>query len=237
MHNSPEFQMDAPFTDIDLNIPVDIGDGKIVDLRREGPSLTIGYILDTALKFHEHLLWLEGATLIDRNGRLIMLCGGTHSGKTTLALALHLLFGWKVVSEDLTLIDPENNQIVPFPRPLSLREGTVERIAAAVGTVPGGKHMQAEWYFDPGMYDIRRFALPPHVVVFLKPLDAENLGSFKTDAVSSSIVLKELLPLSNLVRKPDGMQSIHSAMEAGTCYVMEGGQLTDRLAWFKTIQS
>ena len=236
MHNSPEFQMDAPFTDIDLNIPVDIGGGQIVDLRRVDSSLAIGYILDTALKFHEHLLWLEGATLLDGSGRLVMLCGGTHSGKTTLALALHLQFGWKVVSEDLTLIDPQDSQIVPFPRPLSLRAGTAERIAEAVGTAPGKRHTQGEWYFDRGMYDIRRFALPPRVVIFLKPVDAENPGSLKAEVVSSAIVLKQLLPLSNLLRKPDATHMIDSAMEAAACFVLEGGHLADRLNWFKTIQ-
>jgi hypothetical protein len=235
-HNSPDFRMDAPFHVIDLNAPADLGDGKVVDLRRESPSLVLSFIMNTALRYHEQFFWMEAATLIDQAERLTMLCGGTHSGKTTMALALHLLLGMKVVSEDLTIIDPADNEILSFARPLSLREGSFERIHTATNIFPDKQYMHGEWYFESSMYDYRHRPLQPRLIVFLKPLINAHAGPFEVCEMDPAALLKQLLPLSNLIRRSGDLDALHKAIEGAQCFSMQGGELSERVNWFQSLQ-
>jgi HprK-related kinase A len=69
---------------------------------------------------------LHGAVL-ERHGRALLLPAPSGSGKSTLcaALAFH---GWRLLSDELTLIQPTSAQVVPLPRPISLKNASIEVI-------------------------------------------------------------------------------------------------------------
>ena len=58
----------------------------------------------------------------------VVFTGSSGTGKTTLAAAL-LSRGWKYLCDEFALIDPDSMQVLPFPKPLSIKESGIERIA------------------------------------------------------------------------------------------------------------
>jgi hypothetical protein len=80
-------------------------------------------VLRKLLHHREHFLQLHAAGAV-RNGHGLLLCGPSGSGKSTLALAL-LLGGWKCLSDEITLIEPECGRAWPFPRSFHLKEETL----------------------------------------------------------------------------------------------------------------
>lgn len=69
---------------------------------------------------------LHGA-VVERNGRALLLPAPSGSGKSTLCAALTFR-GWRLLSDELTLIEPASGRIVPLPRPISLKNASIDVI-------------------------------------------------------------------------------------------------------------
>lgn len=67
------------------------------------------------------------AAVVEKNGRAAILPAPPGSGKSTLAAAL-ALSGWRLLSDELTLIDRKTGLIQPLPRPVSLKNQSIDVI-------------------------------------------------------------------------------------------------------------
>ncbi len=84
---------------------------------------------------HQYLIL--HAAVLERNGRALILPAPSGSGKSTLCAAL-LFHGWRLLSDELTLISPQTGELVPNPRPVSLKNESIAVIAGLVPTVHFG---------------------------------------------------------------------------------------------------
>lgn len=75
--------------------------------------------------FHQYLI-LHSA-VVERNGKGVMLSAMSGSGKSTLAAEL-VMRGWRLFSDELALIDGPDLRLIPFPRPVSLKNQSIELI-------------------------------------------------------------------------------------------------------------
>ena len=73
-----------------------------------------------------HYLLLHAAVL-ERNGRAVILPGDPGAGKSTLTAAL-MLSGWRLLSDEMTMIDRDDGLVVPLARPVSLKNQSIEVI-------------------------------------------------------------------------------------------------------------
>lgn len=73
-----------------------------------------------------HYLLLHAAVL-ERNGRCVILPGEPGAGKSTLTAALALT-GWRLLSDEITVIDRDDGRIVALARPISLKNQSIEII-------------------------------------------------------------------------------------------------------------
>ena len=73
-----------------------------------------------------HLVMCHSAVLAWKD-LAVMLPAPPGSGKSTLCAAL-ALSGWRLLSDELTLIDPESGAIQAFVRPVSLKNASIEVI-------------------------------------------------------------------------------------------------------------
>ncbi|MES2018679.1 MAG: HprK-related kinase A [Pseudomonadota bacterium] len=64
------------------------------------------------------------AAVIERNGCAAILPAPPGSGKSTLCAAL-VLRGWRLLSDELTLVRLADGQLVPLPRPVSLKNASI----------------------------------------------------------------------------------------------------------------
>lgn len=67
------------------------------------------------------------AGVVERNGRAVLLPGESGAGKSTLCISL-ISRGWRLLSDEMALIRPEDGQIQPHPRPISLKNAAIDVI-------------------------------------------------------------------------------------------------------------
>ncbi|ROR29646.1 HprK-related kinase A [Inmirania thermothiophila] len=73
------------------------------------------------------------AAVVADGDRALLLAGDSGAGKSTLCAAL-LTRGWRLLSDELALLDPRDGRIQPLPRPVSLKDRAIELVA---GLAPG----------------------------------------------------------------------------------------------------
>lgn len=73
------------------------------------------------------------AAVVERDGRALVLPGFPGAGKSTLSAALTHLAGWRLLSDELALLDPASGLLLPHPRPISLKNRSIEVVAAFAG--------------------------------------------------------------------------------------------------------
>lgn len=78
--------------------------------------------------------WLvvHGAVLA-RDGAALVLPGFPGAGKSTLCASLAFIEGWRLLSDELTVLDPADGLLIPHPRPISLKNRSIEVVEAFEG--------------------------------------------------------------------------------------------------------
>lgn len=72
--------------------------------------------------------WLAlHAAVVERNGRALVMPAPPGSGKSTLCAAL-AFSGWRFFSDEFALVHPDTRVIRPLPRPISLKNRSIEII-------------------------------------------------------------------------------------------------------------
>lgn len=67
------------------------------------------------------------AAVLERGGRALILPAPSGSGKSTLCAGL-MFSGWRLLSDELTLLDPRSGEVVPLPRPVSLKNASIDLV-------------------------------------------------------------------------------------------------------------
>jgi hypothetical protein len=69
------------------------------------------------------------AAVLEKNGQCLVMPGDPGAGKSTLTAAL-MLSGWRLLSDEMAMIDRDDGQVTPLARPISLKNQSVEVIRA-----------------------------------------------------------------------------------------------------------
>jgi HprK-related kinase A len=117
-----------------------------------------------------HYLLLHAAVL-ERHGKAVILPGEPGAGKSTLTAAL-MLSGWRLLSDEMTMIDRDDGLIVPLARPVSLKNRSIEIIRAfsseaVFGDIAHDTHKGTVSHLRPSTDSVRRMgekARPAHIV-------------------------------------------------------------------------
>ncbi|MCP5417675.1 MAG: HprK-related kinase A [Chromatiaceae bacterium] len=74
-----------------------------------------------------HQFLVVHSAVVAKDDRAIILPGDPGSGKSTLCAAM-VSQGWRLLSDEMALIDPEAEHITPLPRPIGLKNESIEII-------------------------------------------------------------------------------------------------------------
>ncbi len=83
--------------------------------------------LNWCIAQHGHRYLMVHAAVVERDGHALILPGEPGAGKSTLAAALTLC-GWRLLSDEFALISPDSGLVTPLPRPVSLKNESIELI-------------------------------------------------------------------------------------------------------------
>ena len=118
----------------------------------EGGASQFDFPLSSALPFLEwglnrcvfrsanNYLMVHAAT-VERNGRALFLVGASGSGKSTLCAAL-VLSGWRLLSDEIALISPNDGKVAGLARPVGLKDesiGLIQNFAPGVFIGPASR--------------------------------------------------------------------------------------------------
>lgn len=92
---------------------------------QEFPMLEWG--LNWCVSSHCHQFLILHAAVLERSGRALIMPAPSGSGKSTLCAGLALR-GWRLLSDELALIDVASGDVHPLPRPISLKNASIELI-------------------------------------------------------------------------------------------------------------
>lgn len=78
-----------------------------------------------ARRSHQYLML--HAAVVEKNGKALILPALPGSGKSTLSAAL-AMNGWRFLSDEFTMIQPQDGKILPIPRPTPLKNASIQVI-------------------------------------------------------------------------------------------------------------
>lgn len=87
------------------------------------------WVMNWAVSHRAHSYVMIHAAVLEKHGRGVILPAPSGSGKSTLCAAL-LGHGWRLLSDELMLLRPEDGMLVPVPRPVSLKNASIGVIRA-----------------------------------------------------------------------------------------------------------
>ncbi|PHV13366.1 HprK-related kinase A [Chitinimonas sp. BJB300] len=187
---------------------------------------------------HANQYLILHAAVLEKNGRALILPGHSGAGKSTLCAGLVYGGGWRLLSDELTLIRPGDGLIQPLPRPVSLKNRSIEVIQALV----------PELVFTPVVRDTQKgsvaHAKPPEEsiqqqaccvpaawVVFPnycadKPINAEPIAP-------AQVVLKLAEQAFNYsLHGKQGFDALADLVGRATAYHFEYSQLVEAIGFF-----
>ena len=147
----------------------------------------MGMNLQLALGERRYLL-LHAAS-VERDGQGLILTGESGSGKSTLS-ALLMLTGWRFMGDEFVLIDPDSGAMMPFPRPISLKNASIAAMTARLPADRFGPEMSGTpkgtiRHLRPDISAIAAMAVPadPAMILFPRyglPAEARAVGAGET---------------------------------------------------------
>ncbi|MBT3068639.1 HprK-related kinase A [Rhodoferax sp. U11-2br] len=179
------------------------------------------------------------SAVVERDGLAMVLPGSPGSGKSTLCAALALT-DWRLLSDELTIISQLDGKVQPVPRPISLKNQSIDIIKAFVPSAEltppvVATHKGAIAYARPPRSAVQAShqTAPVGYVVFPKFVPGAQLDF---EPLSRAEALSELMENTFNVGLlgAEGFASLARAIADAKCYAVEYGDLASIVNWVNT---
>lgn len=184
---------------------------------------------------HQHLTM--HAAVLERDGRALLLPAPSGSGKSTLCAAL-AFSGWRLLSDELALVEPARGELLPMPRPVSLKNASIDVVRRFAPTVEfcsvveeTAKGVVAHFVPPaPAVMASSRRAWPTWVV----------FPKYVAGAEARLVPLERARTLMRLVENTfnydvygaEGFELLAALVDRCACFEFEYGNLADAVALF-----
>lgn len=196
--------------------------------------------LNWCVSAQAHQFLILHAAVLERGGRALILPAPSGSGKSTLCAGL-AFSGWRLLSDELTLLDPTCARVVPLPRPISLKNASIDVMRsfaadAVFGPVVSETSKGSVAHVRPPLDAVLRAderALPGWVV----------LPRFEAGAATSLQPLSKGRAMMRLIECSfnynvygrQGFEMLADAVERSDCYELSYSNLHEVVAAFDAL--
>ena len=202
-----------------------LADDQIAKLR-VGERHELRNLLNQVLRLHASCLWIDAGCLISPKGQTVLIAGASGSGKSTTTMALALGYGWKVLAEDILLLDLENDKLIGISSPFSIKKGTLELLETAIGKTLEPLWLD-EWSPLNEMAAKGEFEAKFDLALILKK--DWHASTVQISPLHSASYVNKLLPISSALRINGAADRMARYLSGGQCLEFVGGTLTQRL--------
>lgn len=179
------------------------------------------------------------SAVVERDGLALVLPGQPGAGKSTLCAAL-AHGGWRLLSDELTIVSQADGRVQAVPRPISLKNGSIgligDRFPTADLTRPVTQTHKGS---------IAYARAPDAAVAFAKvsaPIGYVVFPKYKAGAEMAYEPLSRAAALSELMKNTfnvgllgaEGFEALAGAITHAHCYAVEYGDLSSILQWVDT---
>lgn len=179
------------------------------------------------------------AAVVERNGKALVLPGDPGSGKSTLSAGL-CLRGWRLLSDELTIISIGGGLVQPMPRPISLKEHSIEVIRrqfpGAEMTVPiRDTRKGAIAYVRPPPDSVTCCdrTVPVGHIVYPRFVAHAELAARPVNRSRSLVRMLENTFNVELIGA-EGFKTLAGAVDDSTSVELEYGTLSSAIDWIET---
>lgn len=180
------------------------------------------------------------SAVLERHGRVLIMPAPPGSGKSTLCAAL-VLNGWRLLSDEMALLDPATGLVTPSPRPVSLKNQSIEIIRKLAPSVVMGPvaydtmkgnvaHMRAP---ADSLRRADEAALPAWVVFPRFVADAP--ASLEARGKATSFMQLAENSFNQSVHGRRGFEALSDLIGRCDCYDFSYGRLDDAIAVFSKL--
>jgi HprK-related kinase A len=189
---------------------------------------------------HAHHYLMLHAAVLEKNGRAVVLPGDPGAGKSTLTAAL-MLSGWRLLSDEITLIDRDDGQLVGLARPVSLKNASIDVIRhafpdAVIGSPAYDTHKGTVAHVKPSADSVARVNEKARPAWVIFPRWKQGSAAYLSPHSRADAMLHTANHAFNYSLLGGlGFELNAALMDACTCYDFEYSNLDEALQVFSEL--
>ena len=182
------------------------------------------------------------AGVVEKGGHAVIMAAPPGSGKSTLCAAL-VARGWRLLSDELALVSPEDGRLTPLPRPVSLKNESIDVIRSFASGVTIGResadttkgtvaHMKVP---NDSITRAHEHAIPTWVICPKYERGAPARLEPRSKGQAFMYVIKNAFNYSVLGVR--GFQTVAALIDTCDCYDFIYGSLDEAIDVFDALES
>jgi HprK-related kinase A len=191
---------------------------------------------------HAHDRLMLHAAVLERDGHALIMPGDPGAGKSTLTATL-MLAGWRLLSDEIALIDPRDGLLHGLARPISLKNASIDIIrqhdaSAVLGDVARDTHKGTVAHLKPSTDCVHRVGEParPRWIVFPR-WQADAPASLTPHAKSAAFLHLASHAFNYSLLGVVGFRQVGDLMDACDCWDFRYSRLSDAIRIFAELPS
>jgi len=196
--------------------------------------------LNWCIATNAHQYVIIHSAVVEKNGKVLIMPGFPGAGKSTLCSIL-VRNGWRLFSDEMALIRSDTLEVVPVPRPVSLKNESIDLIRnrypdVEFGLIAEDTHKGRITHYKPPTSSILNAHIPasPHWLVFPKFIANAKTKVENSSKSKAMIAMSEQAFNSNTLGR-EGFETIAAILDQVEVYNFQYSNIDEAIKFFSQL--